>query len=67
MKNLPIPEIVLFAYATKGEALEVANATSNKTCVAAVHILRGLAPAKTSCAYVVLPANFNKYLQRSTT
>ena len=34
-----IPELVIFAYATRGEALEVANHTTEETCVAGVSIL----------------------------
>lgn len=34
-----IQEVVLFAYGTKGEALEVANNTVEETYVAAVHIM----------------------------
>ena len=30
MKNLPIPEIVIFAYATKGEALKSPTKPSTK-------------------------------------
>jgi hypothetical protein len=33
-----IQEIVMFAFATRGQALEVANQTTDDTCVAAVHI-----------------------------
>lgn len=34
-----IQEVVVFAYATKGEALEIANNTVEETLVAAVHIM----------------------------
>jgi len=48
-----IKEIVLFAYATRGEALEVANDNPG-TAVAKVHILRGFTPATTAVAYMVV-------------
>jgi hypothetical protein len=34
-----IQEVTVFAYATKGEALEIANNTVEETLVAAVHIM----------------------------
>lgn len=36
---MKIQEVVIFAYATKGEALEIANNTVEETCVAALHIM----------------------------
>jgi hypothetical protein len=36
---MKIQEIAVFAYQTKGEALEVANHTIEETLVAAVHIM----------------------------
>ena len=34
-----IQEVVVFAYPTKGEALEIANNTVEETLVAAIHIM----------------------------
>jgi hypothetical protein len=54
---MPIKEMVLFAYATKGEALEIANHTVEETVVAEITIMcDGLIIAEKPVAFVVLPA-----------
>ena len=50
---MKIKEIVLFAYPTKGAALEVANHQED-VVVATVHVLRGILPAELPCCYVIL-------------
>ena len=57
---MKIKEIVVFAYATKGEALEVANSTALPSCVAAVHIMRGLESAPVPVAFMVVPEIFGE-------
>lgn len=53
----PIKEIVLFAYAILGEALEIANSTVEETLVAKIHIMKGLKVAPITVAFVVLPSD----------
>jgi hypothetical protein len=60
MKNPPIKEICAFAYATKGEALEIANKTMFRSAVAAIHILNGYEPAKKPVAWIVVPHDFDR-------
>ena len=50
---MKIEEIVLFAYPTKGAALEVANHQED-VVVATVHVLQGILPAELPCCYVIL-------------
>jgi hypothetical protein len=52
-----IKEVVVFGYATEGEALVVANQVP-KTQVAKVHILRGLTPAKEAVAFLVVSEDY---------
>ena len=49
-----IPEIALFAYQTKGEALEVANHQEDVE-VATVYIKKGFSLAEVPVCYLVLP------------
>ena len=62
MRQSPIKQIVIFGYATIGEALEIANQTSEETVVGMVHIAKGFDIAKVPVAYMVLPAGpyFNR-------
>jgi len=50
---MKIPEITLFAYQTKGEALEVANHQEGVE-VATVYIAKGFSLAQTPVCYLVL-------------
>jgi hypothetical protein len=51
-----IKEISVFAYATKGEALDIANQAIDDLCVASVFIVTGLASiAKEPVVYMVMP------------
>lgn len=54
---MPIKEIVLFAYATEGEALVVAN-NNPGTAVANVHIIQGMQPAPKAVCYLVVPETY---------
>jgi hypothetical protein len=55
-RAMPIREIGLFAYRTKGEALAVANRTVEETVVAEIVIILNDKPAQIPVAFVVLPA-----------
>lgn len=52
---MKIQEVTIFAYATKGEALEVANRTVEDTCIASIVILNGLRPAERPVCFLVVP------------
>jgi hypothetical protein len=52
---MKIQEVTIFGYATKGEALVIANATVEDTCVAAINIMRGFNPAEVDVCYIVIP------------
>jgi|HubBroStandDraft_4_1064222.scaffolds.fasta_scaffold06033_2 hypothetical protein len=54
-RPMPISEVGLFAYATKGEALVVANRTVTETVVAEIIIMKGSNPATVPVAWIVLP------------
>ena len=49
-----IREAVLFVYATKGEALEIANSAEEELEVVSLVIIRGFTPAKVPVGYAVL-------------
>jgi hypothetical protein len=53
-----IKEIVLFAYASEGEALTVANQNPG-TAVAKVHIIQGFQPAPKAVCYLVVPEDYS--------
>ena len=58
---MKIPEVVLFAFATQGEALEVANkVTGEEVCVASIVIKHGMQVARIPVAYTVLPVDFDR-------
>jgi hypothetical protein len=61
---MKIKEIILFAYATKGEALQGANEATEDLCVASIVITRGLKPAEFPVAYVVLRESFVEDVDR---
>jgi hypothetical protein len=50
-----IPEIVIFAYPTRGEALEVANDAIDTLAVAEIRICEKLKPAKAAVAWIAMP------------
>jgi len=51
---MKIQKICIFAYATEGEALEVANNTVEDTGIAEIRIVKGLQPAEQPVAWIVL-------------
>ena len=56
-ETLMIKEIVLFAYASEGEALMIANSNPG-TAVAKVHIIQGMQPAPKAVCFLVVPENY---------
>lgn len=62
---MPIKEIVLFAYASEGEALVVAN-NNPGTAVAKVHIISGMQPAPKAVCYLVVPETYPDSVKRNS-
>ena len=59
MRDVKITEQIVFAYATKGEALEVANQTEKDTEVWSIVIMSGGRIAEKAVAYLVAPAGIS--------
>ena len=62
---MKIQKICIFAYATEGEALEVANNTVEDTGIAEIRIIKGLVPAERPVAWIVLRESVIKQIAPS--